>query len=165
MFGWDFLLMLSQDSEDEMWSRFMFELLTWLQEVTLARWTQPLGPLCLWQCFFLSYYSLSRRTWVRLLRDLFNAKKYWRDKNTAKKFLRHKVIATKLLRGPQNHWEMKLWQQNCQWYFKVLHLRGGWQHETEIISSQTPLIFTSWHKDLQLFHLAFHICLIKIKKT
>ena len=100
--------------------------------------------------FFLSYYSLSRRTWVRLLRDLFNAKKFWRDKNTATKFLRHKVMATKLLRGPQNHWEMKLWQQNCQWYFKVLHLRGGWQHETEIISSQTPLIFTSWHKGLQL---------------
>ena len=47
LFGWDFLLMLSQDSEDEMWSRFMFE----LQEVTLARWTQPSGPLCLWQCF------------------------------------------------------------------------------------------------------------------
>ena len=63
--------------------------------------------------FFLSYYSLSRRTWLRLLRDLFNAKKFWRDKNTAKKFLRHKVMATKLLRGPQNHWEMKLWQQNC----------------------------------------------------
>ena len=43
--------MLSQDSEDEMWSRFMFELLIWLQEVTLKRWTQPSGPLCLWQCF------------------------------------------------------------------------------------------------------------------
>ena len=51
MFGWDFLLMLSRDSEDEMWSRFMYELLIWLQEVTLARWTQPSGPLCLWQCF------------------------------------------------------------------------------------------------------------------
>ena len=43
--------MLSQDSEDEMWSRFMFELLIWLQEATLARWTQSSGPLCLWQCF------------------------------------------------------------------------------------------------------------------
>ena len=51
MFGWEFLLMLSRDSEDEMWSRFMLELLIWLQEVTLARWTQPSGPLCLWQCF------------------------------------------------------------------------------------------------------------------
>ena len=50
MFGWDFLLMLSRDSEDEMWSRLMFELLIWLQEVTFARWTQPSGPLCLWQC-------------------------------------------------------------------------------------------------------------------
>ena len=51
MFGWDFLLMFSRDSEDEMWSRFMFELLIWLQEATLARWTQFSGPLCLWQCF------------------------------------------------------------------------------------------------------------------
>ena len=43
--------MLSRDSEDEMWSRFVFELAIWPQEVTLARWTQPSGPLCLWQCF------------------------------------------------------------------------------------------------------------------
>ena len=42
--------MLSQDSEDEMWSRFVFELVIWRQEDTLARWTQPSGPLCLWQC-------------------------------------------------------------------------------------------------------------------
>ena len=54
MFGWDFSLMLSRDSEDEMWSRFMFELLIWLQEATLARWTQSSGPLCLWQCLFIS---------------------------------------------------------------------------------------------------------------
>ena len=33
-----------------MW--FVFELVIWPQEVTLARWTQPSGPLCLWQCFF-----------------------------------------------------------------------------------------------------------------
>ena len=58
MFGWDFLLMLSRDSEDEMWSRFVFELVIWLQEVTLARWTQPSGPLCLWQCFL---HSLKER--------------------------------------------------------------------------------------------------------
>ena len=43
--------MLSRDSEDEMWSRFVFELVMWPQKVTLARWTQPSGPLCLWQCF------------------------------------------------------------------------------------------------------------------
>ena len=43
--------MLSRDSEDEMWSRFVFELVIWPQEVTLVRWTQPSGPLCLWQCF------------------------------------------------------------------------------------------------------------------
>ena len=55
MFGWDFLLMLSRDSEHGMWSRFMFELLIWLQEATLARWTQSSGPLCLWQCFIVTW--------------------------------------------------------------------------------------------------------------
>ena len=29
----------------------MFELVIWPQEVILIRWTQPSGPLCLWQCF------------------------------------------------------------------------------------------------------------------
>ena len=43
--------MLSRDSEDEIWSRFVFELVIWPQEITLVRWTQPSGPLCLWQCF------------------------------------------------------------------------------------------------------------------
>ena len=33
-----------------MWSRFVFELAICPQEVTLVRWTQPSGPLCLWQC-------------------------------------------------------------------------------------------------------------------
>ena len=37
-----FKLMLGRDSEDENWSRFVFELVIW---------TQPWGPLCLWQCF------------------------------------------------------------------------------------------------------------------
>ena len=50
--------MLSRDSEDEMWSRFVFELVIWPQEVALARWTQPSGPLCLWQCFV---HTLSTR--------------------------------------------------------------------------------------------------------
>ena len=59
-FGWYFLLMLSRDSEDEMWSRFMFELLKWLQNATLARWTQSSGPLCLWQC--LQKWSQSHKT-------------------------------------------------------------------------------------------------------
>ena len=30
----------------------MFELVIWPQELTLAKWTQPSGPLCLWQCFY-----------------------------------------------------------------------------------------------------------------
>ena len=42
--------MIRRDYDDEMWSRFVFELVTWPQEVTLVRWTQPSGPLCLWQC-------------------------------------------------------------------------------------------------------------------
>ena len=43
--------MLGGDSEDEIWSRFVFEFVIWPQEVTLVRWTQSAGPLCLWQCF------------------------------------------------------------------------------------------------------------------
>ena len=50
MFGWDFYFMLSRDSEDEMRSIFVFEIVIWPQEVTLARLTQPSGPFCLWQC-------------------------------------------------------------------------------------------------------------------
>ena len=42
--------MLSWNSEDKIWSRFVVDLVTWPQEVTLAKWTQPSGPLCLWQC-------------------------------------------------------------------------------------------------------------------
>ena len=53
----------SRDSEDEMWPRFVFELVIWLQEITLARWTQPSGPLCLWQCF------RNRRVFPRLVSD------------------------------------------------------------------------------------------------
>ena len=45
--------MLCWDSEDEMWSGLVFELVIWPQEVALARWTQPSGPLCLWQCLFM----------------------------------------------------------------------------------------------------------------
>ena len=51
IFGWDF--------EDELWSRFVFELVIWPQEGTLARWTQPSGPLCLWQCFTFLLSKLS----------------------------------------------------------------------------------------------------------
>ena len=44
-------LMLGRDSKERIWSRFLFELVIWPQVVTLIRWTQPSGPLCLWQCF------------------------------------------------------------------------------------------------------------------
>ena len=45
--------MLSRDSEDKMWSRFVI----WHQEVTLARWTQPSGlpEISILQC--ISTYS------------------------------------------------------------------------------------------------------------
>ena len=47
MFGWNFdVRVLGGDSEDEIWSRFVFELV-W----TLLSRTQPSGPMCLWQCF------------------------------------------------------------------------------------------------------------------
>ena len=41
--------MLGQDSEDEIWSRFVFELMIW---------TQPSGPLCLWHCFATAVLTL-----------------------------------------------------------------------------------------------------------
>ena len=59
-------LMLGRDSDDEIWSRFVFELVIW---------TQPSGPLCLWQClisnlFWPYFVQLLRATllslrWVR----------------------------------------------------------------------------------------------------
>ena len=44
-------MMLGRKSEDEIWSRFVFELFKWHLQVILVSWTQPSGPLCLWQCF------------------------------------------------------------------------------------------------------------------
>ena len=46
--------MHGRDSEVEIWSNFVFELVIWPKQVTLVSWTQPLGPLCLWQCFRVS---------------------------------------------------------------------------------------------------------------
>ena len=52
--------MLNRDSEIEICSRFVnCDLVIWTQEVTLVRWTQSSGPLCLWQCFFLKTNTLS----------------------------------------------------------------------------------------------------------
>ena len=39
----------------------MFELVIWSQVVTLIRWTQPSGPLCLWQCFKYLCYILNTK--------------------------------------------------------------------------------------------------------
>ena len=50
MFDWDFEVMLNWDSEIVIWSRFgNCEL--WTVNCKLVIWTQPSGPLCLWQCF------------------------------------------------------------------------------------------------------------------
>ena len=51
-----------------MW--FVFELVIWPQEVTLARWTQPSGPLCLWQCLMTNVARLDAAmqiTWLALM--------------------------------------------------------------------------------------------------
>ena len=74
MFGWNFeintwsrfwsssfmeRLMFSQDFEVDAWSRFwrwnLIKICVWTCNMTLARWTQPSGPLCLWQCFIYKY--------------------------------------------------------------------------------------------------------------
>ena len=43
--------MLGRDSSDDIWSRFVLDLVIWPEQVTLVSRTQPSGPLCLWQCF------------------------------------------------------------------------------------------------------------------
>ena len=43
-------LLLGWDYDDELCSRFFWELVKWPKEVTLVTRTQPSGPLCLWQC-------------------------------------------------------------------------------------------------------------------
>ena len=48
-------LMLGRYSEDEIWSRFLFELVRWPKQVTFASWTQPSNLLCLWQCLFIVF--------------------------------------------------------------------------------------------------------------
>ena len=45
--------MLSWDSEDEIWSRFVLKLVIWPTEVTLVSRTQP---LCLWQCYIINVH-------------------------------------------------------------------------------------------------------------
>ena len=43
-------LLLGQDYEDEICSRFFWEIVKWPKEVSLVTRTQPSGPLCVWQC-------------------------------------------------------------------------------------------------------------------
>ena len=46
---------------------YVFEPVIWPQEVTLIRWTQPSGQLCLWQCFKPTG-NVDNRHWIT---DLF----------------------------------------------------------------------------------------------
>ena len=84
------MLMLSRDSEDKMWSRFVI----WPQEVTLAGWTQPSGPLCLWQSLTLYILRLevlsmiSRPSWSSELLILQILVCVWMYKNTNAKVLK-----------------------------------------------------------------------------
>ena len=73
------------------WSRFVFELVIWPQEVTLIRWTQPSGPLCLWQCF---YFSGRGQNMVRikracpLARGLDDSHENWQKYKKVKVFMK-----------------------------------------------------------------------------
>ena len=44
-------LMLGRDSDEEIRSRFVEELVTWPKEFTLVNRAQPSVPFCLWQHF------------------------------------------------------------------------------------------------------------------
>ena len=66
--------MLGRDSEDEIWSRFVFQFLIWPQDVTLVRWTQSSGPLCLWQCLVFIVWSFCRSCSI-----LENSSVYWKN--------------------------------------------------------------------------------------
>ena len=52
MFGWDF----EENALSRFWRWSLIKICVWTcdmtQLVTLERWTQPSGPLCLWQCLF-----------------------------------------------------------------------------------------------------------------
>ena len=39
------------DAESRFWRWNSIKICVWTCNMTLARWTQPSGPLCLWQCF------------------------------------------------------------------------------------------------------------------
>ena len=87
MFGWDF--------EVDDWSRFwrwnLIKICVWTCNMTLARWTQPLGPLCLWQCltrkieyiFFLLSVVLSFIVSVQGVEDLARPEVWRRGKRDA----------------------------------------------------------------------------------
>ena len=60
MFGWD--NEVNAESIFWIWSRFVYELVIW---------TQPSGPLCLWQCLYFGNPSLSSHHAVPKLSQIF----------------------------------------------------------------------------------------------
>jgi len=103
-------LMLGQDSEDEIWSRFVFELVTW---------TQPSGPLCLWQCFnSLSLVRQSNLNWIHL----YCRSHYW------------KCVWWHLIVGENDHLDWMWW--TMVWSKQVLRLikKVGWGTWLDLVS-------------------------------
>ena len=136
MFGWDFLLMLSRDSEDKMWSRFLFELLIWLQEATLAKWTQSSGPLCLWQCF-LSNGQLGAMTSM-LWRRFKTIMQLLTNKLSKKYFTDHEILYINDI----NIFVSKIftfWTQysGYSWYFLCSSWNTNMKHHEEIRKNVT----------------------------
>ena len=113
--------MLSRDSEDKMWSRFVI----WPQEVTLVRWTQSSGPLCLWQCFFINFVKeMSAEvilfTWSLWLQNI--------ETNVciilgrlAVPFLRASITSYISSDGAEMVWKLST---NCNYFYPHSWLRG-----------------------------------------
>ena len=63
MLGWVKILNFKLSGDADVWLRFLVDaesrflrwnsikICVWTCNMTLTRWTQPSGPLCLWQCF------------------------------------------------------------------------------------------------------------------
>ena len=99
MFGWD--------SKAEIWSRFMFELV-W----TLVGWTQPSGPLCLWQCF----YTCCQIVFLHNV----GAKLSWSQ-------IVHFVILVRNIRGPS--WRKNVIVPNCH----ITSVKQSWERKVSYI--------------------------------
>ena len=113
-------LMQGRDSED-VWSRFVFELVIWPKEVTLVSRTQPSGPLCLWQCFeiwsasgwnTLNHLS-SERPWLRWKIN------YWKS-HQGHLALARRLTVPRLIDSCQSIFWIKLWYHPVYFWFHIL---------------------------------------------